>query len=130
MDTRVAVLADYANVTADGKLNIMGVFTTVHTRDVPAVIPHMVFVLQLETNLGDAGSRNIGLELVESDGLVLMGVSGQMEFNKPPDGIPGTANFQMDLNNLILPMFGRYEFRVTIDGERVETVPLQVKRIV
>jgi uncharacterized protein DUF6941 len=39
MDVQVAVLADYANVAAGDKLNVMGIFDTVFAPTLPTVHP-------------------------------------------------------------------------------------------
>ena len=51
---QLAALADAANATADGKLNVLGVFDVLWTQGFPAVHPMMAFVayLQLSANVG------------------------------------------------------------------------------
>jgi len=45
MKARIAVLADYANVTADRKLNVMGVFNVINASRVPAIHRQMQLVV-------------------------------------------------------------------------------------
>ena len=47
MDVTLAVLADYANVSQDGKLNIMGIFQEVNPPLLPFTLPQMYLVLSL-----------------------------------------------------------------------------------
>ena len=50
MQVKLALLADYANVTAEGKLNILGIFDRINVVGVPAVHPQMHFILRLEAH--------------------------------------------------------------------------------
>lgn len=52
MQVPLAVLADYANVTADGKLNIMGIFDIIYAPQVSFVHPQMQLVMKLRTDIG------------------------------------------------------------------------------
>ena len=53
MQVKLAVLADYANVTAEGKLNILGIFDRINLVQVPAVHPQMHLVLRLEARAAE-----------------------------------------------------------------------------
>lgn len=56
MRVALGVLADYANVSADGKLNIMGVFQIVNVIQFPHVHAQMHLVLTLEADPSEAGT--------------------------------------------------------------------------
>lgn len=45
MDVNLALLADYANVSQDGKLNIMGIFQEVNPPVLPFALPQMYLVM-------------------------------------------------------------------------------------
>jgi len=83
MRVALGVLADYANVAADGKLNIMGVFQVVYAAQFPHVHPQMHLVLTLEADLSEAGKRKqLEIKLMGPDGAPLLGVGGEMEVPK------------------------------------------------
>jgi hypothetical protein len=46
-----ALLADYANITADGKLNIMGVFGRMAATRIPATHPSLYLVARFEARV-------------------------------------------------------------------------------
>ena len=48
MRVPLAVLADYANVTTDGKLNIMGIFNRIFASALPVVHPQMRLVMRFQ----------------------------------------------------------------------------------
>jgi len=47
MDLTYLLAADYANITRDGKLNVMGIFSIINAPGFPAVHPQMYLVAQL-----------------------------------------------------------------------------------
>ena len=51
MKTRIAVLADYASLSIEHKLNIMGIFTAINAAQTPVVHPQMKLVTQFEVCL-------------------------------------------------------------------------------
>ena len=57
VDARLAVAADYANVSSDGKLNIMGVFQEVNPHVLPFQLPQMYLVLSWEAPPAEFGSQ-------------------------------------------------------------------------
>src|SRR5215217_3944288 len=48
MEVKLAVLADYANVSQDGKLNIMGIFQEINAPSLPFPLPQMFLVVPFE----------------------------------------------------------------------------------
>lgn len=65
----LGLLADYANVSREGKLNILGIFEQISAQSVPAVHPQMQLVMALEADRVDADrEQKIGIELIDADG--------------------------------------------------------------
>jgi hypothetical protein len=126
MDVRIAVLADYASLSEGSKLNILGIFTTIYSENVPTVHPQMKLVTSWEFNSSEAGTKNIKIELVDEDGKDILSINGEMRFERSPDGRSTTVNQILNLNNMVFPKFGEYEFRILIDGDTKSTVPLTV----
>ena len=69
MQVKLAVVADYANVSSEGKLNILGIFDRINVSDLPAAHPQMHLILRLEAHSTDASStrqRTKTLEMVKA----------------------------------------------------------------
>jgi hypothetical protein len=126
MDVRIAVLADYASLSQGNKLNILGVFTNVHAGNVPVLHPQMVLVLMLEFNSSEAGSKKIKIELVDEDGGEIFSITGELSVNRESDGRATLINQILNLNGIVFPRFGDYEFRVLIDSDTKSIIPLKV----
>ncbi len=127
MQVKLAVLADYANVTAEGKLNILGIFDRINVHDVPAVHPQMHLILRLEAHSAERGrTQNIEIRLYDPDGQTVFEVRGDMV----PQGGPGqtiATNQILTLNNLQLNKTGGYTFVIFVNNDLKSEVPLGVE---
>ncbi len=126
MVPKIAVLADYANVAQGHKLNIMGIFTTIHAAKVPVVHTQMVVVAQFECDLNDAGEKTAKTVLVDADGHEIFRLSGQVVIPRDAEGYPTLFNQLLALNNLELPSFGSYAFQLFFDDEFATEIALRV----
>ncbi|MDE3088536.1 MAG: hypothetical protein KGJ80_04020 [Chloroflexota bacterium] len=129
MKARVAVLADCANVTADGKLNIMGVFNVINAHQVPVTHSQMQLVLSLVPDPWEVNTTvPLEIQLVDSDGRVIFGLKGQVSIGGATAGEQSTANYLLALNNTAFERFGFFEFKVLANDEPFVTIPLIVQR--
>lgn len=128
MDVTVAVLADYANVSQDGKLNIMGIFQEINPSEIPFVLPQMYLVLSLTAGPAEVGlARNIRIPLLYSDGQEILSLHAQMRI--PSSRRPGSRVFineAIGLAGLTFPQAGDYAFHILIGDDDKATVPLHV----
>jgi len=66
---QVAVLADYANIAAGDKRNVMGIFDTLFAPAFPTVQPFMVLALRLRLSYEDGGrTHDLAVSLRDEDG--------------------------------------------------------------
>jgi hypothetical protein len=129
MKTRIAVLADYASISIDHKLNIMGVFTTLTAPKTPVVHAQMKLVTQFEFDASEAGQHQMRVLLVDADGHELLSIGAVVAIQHPHDGRPALMNQIFDLVQLSFPAFGDYEFRIRLDDETVAEIPLIVAQL-
>ena len=126
MQVKLAVLADYANVTGDGKLNILGIFDRMTVGELPAVHPQMHLVLRLEAHSGERDRlHTIEIRLQDPDGDIIFDVQGEIvprgEFHSPV-----STNQILTLNNLQLTKIGEFTFLVFVNNDLKAEVPLVV----
>lgn len=130
MKARVAVLADCANVTADGKLNIMGVFNVIKAPRVPVAHSQMQLVLSLVPDPWEMNTTvPLEIQLVDADGRVLFRFKGQAAFGAAAIDEQLTANYLLGLSSTIFKRFGAYEFKVLVGEEPFATIPLLVQQV-
>jgi hypothetical protein len=129
MKIPMALLADEANVSQEGKLNVLGVFDRIAAPSFPVVHPKLVFVFRVQAEFADMGPPvAVRVRLVDEDGAVLFEASGELA---PPPVEPGqfaTANQIFSLVGVQFPSPGIYKFLVSVGEERHET-PLSVVQL-
>ncbi len=126
MQVKLAVVADHANVSAEGKLNILGIFDRIVVSNLPAVHPQMHLVVRLEAHPAERDrSHQVEVRLHDPDGQAVFELKGEIV----PQGPPGeaiTANHIIGINNLVLARTGEYLFVVFVDHDLKAETPLIV----
>lgn len=127
MQVKLALLADYANVTGDGKLNILGIFDRINLVQMPAIHPQMHLVLRLEAQPAERDrAHGIEIRLHDPEGTTIFEVKGDIV----PHGegaYPVSTNQILTLNNLQLEKIGAYNFVVFINNDLKSELPLHVE---
>lgn len=126
MQVKLALLADYANVTAEGKLNILGIFDRIRVQELPVIHPQMHLILRLEAHPAERDrSHPVEIRLHDPDGETVLDVRGEVV----PHGDVGhtiATNQILTLNNLQLSKSGGYTFIVLVNNDLKAEVPLDV----
>ena len=129
MEVNLALLCDAANTTADGKLNILGTFDTIHAGSFPVVHPMMHLVLRFSASPAEAGeSRDLTIRVLDPDGKNLGDIEGQLVVPSPAQ--PGRRvglELRLSLANTVYPAPGDYAFHVLVGQDEKAVVPLSVE---
>lgn len=129
MDVTVAVLADYANVSKDGKLNIMGTFQEINATELPFQLPQMYLVLSFIAGPAEFGStKNLRVVLLHSDGQEVFALEAQMQVpvNAARPGRRAYINETIGLAGVPFQQAGDYAFSILVGDDEKATVPLYV----
>ena len=124
MDVSLAVCCDAANVSREGKLNLLGIFNSIHAAEFPCTHPHLALVLRVEARLGEEGVYPLAIQLVDEDGQQLFDINGQLSLQGAEPGRPMTAQTIMDINNLQLPRPGTYAFEIFLASHHTRSVAI------
>lgn len=127
MHVSFALFADAANLSQEGKLNILGVFDAVQVGQTPAMHPRAHLVVRLKGTARDAGTHAVTLRWVNPHGDELWSSTGDIEVGTPPSGvgemdIPIVASVDLPLDQV-----GWFTMEVLIDHEEAARVGLQVR---
>ena len=130
MDVTLALLADYANVTREGKLNVMGIFSDINAPIFPWVHPQMQLVLDLEAGAAEWDTqKKVEIKLLDEDANTILAIGADV---KVPRGQPGRrvhVNSILTLGNIKFNKSGDYEFAILIGGETKKEIPLRVNQV-
>ena len=130
VDVTVAVLADYANVSQDGKLNIMGIFQEINPPTLPWALPQMYLVLSFSAGPAEVGTtRDISIVLLDGDGQEILRLDAQMQVPKPKrEGSRAYINQAIGLAGVTFERAGDYTFSILVGDDEKATVPLHVNK--
>ena len=129
MDIQVAVLCDAAT-DYKGKLNLLGTFNSVFTRDLPANYPQCSIVLRVVFKLVEEGSHKLRINFVDEDGkFVMPSIELPFEVKVPENDSFAYRNFILNIQRLKFEKFGQHAVDIAIDGRQEASIPLEVKQI-
>lgn len=127
MEVTLAVLADYANVTKEGKLNVMGLFTHINARVLPYLHPQMILVWEAEAGPAEWETRkDVEIKLLDEAANQILSVRGPLEVPRGELGRPVRINSLMSFNNVKFDAEGDYVFSILIGGETKRDVSFRV----
>ena len=117
MHISFAVFADAANLSQEGKLNILGVFDAVQVAGLPTIHPRTHFVVRLKADGDDTGSHKLTFRWLSPYEEELWSSSGEMSVAPAANPV-----FELDLPiiavvDLPLNVAGQYTMQVTLDGQ-------------
>lgn len=124
----MAVLADEANVSQEGKLNLMGIFDRIAAADFPVAHPKLVFAFRVEAEFADSGRMfPVRVTMEDEDGEVLFEAAGELMAPHVAPGEYSTANQLFSLVGLQFPRAGMYRFVVRLGEVPPHETPLLVQ---
>jgi hypothetical protein len=130
MNVEVFALCDAATVSA-GKLNILGAFDSVNSRQVPGVHAHCAVAMRIRFSRMEEGDHKVKIDFVDEDGKPAMpSLDGVLKvLFRDDDKDSAVTNFVINIQQLKLSNFGAYSFELSIDGGHRASLPLFLKEI-
>ncbi len=127
MHVSFALFADAANLSQEGKLNILGVFDAVHVGQFPALHPRGTFVVRLKAEAPDIGTHEMTLRWINPRGNELWSSSAELVINAAP-GQTGEMDMPIIVQlDLPLDVVGDYLMHIELDGVRHASAALHVR---
>ena len=109
--------ADYANISREGKLNVMGIFDRINAFSFPVRHPQMQLVLKLRAELGETSeSRLLEIKLIDEDGTSLAYLKSEFSFPDYASGQEREFNAILGISDIVFPKPGTYTFVALVDG--------------
>ena len=123
MRTLIFLTADYANITQDKKLNVMGIFNQIWSKSFPAKHSTFHLIIKLCLELGEEPNREreIEIKLINEDATWERPLGPPRNFKFPEERIPGFTpefNLILGVRDMVFPEPGIYQFVVLVDGEQ------------
>ena len=126
MHISFAVFADAANLSQEGKLNVLGVFDAVQVAGLPTIHPRTHYIVRVKADGSDVGTHKLTFRWVSPSEDELWSSSGELNVAPAPNPI-----FEVDLPiiavvDLPLNLPGQYTMQVTLDGQPTASARLFV----
>ena len=129
MKVQLLLLADYASVSSDNKLNVMGVFRSINASNFPAKHSLMYLVLSMVAELGETGqTRTVIIKMLDADGKELLSITNEAELPDDEVGMP-EINMIVQLTDVLFIKPGPYMFVVIVDKDHKAQLSLQVNQV-
>lgn len=130
MNVVLAVIADSANISQEGKLNIMGIFDALYAETFPTIHPEMKLVVQLEADI-DEGEQvhEIEIQMMDADGRKPFVVNGQVVVGEVQPGSPFKTHSILNIRGVQFERPGDFVFNILVDGQVKRQVPLKVLQL-
>ena len=127
MQVSFALFADAANLSQEGKLNILGVFDAVQVGALPTVHRRASLVVHLKGDEQDAGVHSLTLRWLSPTGEELWSTQGQVEVQSAPQNGAGMDLPLIAAVDLPLDQPGSYAMHVAVDDQPSAQVALHVR---
>jgi hypothetical protein len=130
MEVRLSVLCDYASVSQDGKLNILGIFEQIKPLQLPVTLPMMYLVNVYEASPVESNSiKQLRIVLAGPDGGQVFAIEQTVTVPPAPvAGKPVLMNHVVALAGVEFKASGDYAFHLLIGGEEKKRAPLSVNQ--
>lgn len=131
MEVTQAFLADAVNVSADGKLNMLGVFQSILADGVPVLHTRMMLVFAVAFNRQDVIEKHVFQVILKTeDGRVVSKTNDEslaLPWRPETDGLE--YHVITTIHNLVFPVFGLYYFDIVIDGVSFQRAPFRLRAV-
>lgn len=122
--------ADYANITGEGKLNVMGIFNDINAFSFPTKHSSMYLIAKLAPELSEYGqTRAFTVILMDADANHIVELSGEFKVPQPQNGRKPEVNIILDLKDVVFTKPGRYVFVLQVDKDQKDEYTLYVNQI-
>lgn len=126
MHVSFALFADAANLSQEGKLNILGVFDALHVSQFPAVHPRATLVLRLKGTREDVGAHEVAMRWVNPAGQELWSSVGTIDLGALPDDVMEADLPVIAALDLPADGPGGYAMEIAVDGRPAARVGLMI----
>ncbi len=129
MNIEAFLLCDAATEQV-GKLNILGAFDVIWTKEVPATHPACAIAARIRFEKVEEGNHPIKIHIIDEDGNPIgPNLQGNINVNIKEDVDSNITNIVLNIQRLKLEKFGQYRIDIAIDNQIKGSLPFYVRRI-
>ena len=126
MEVEIFALCDAA-ADYGGRLNLLGTFDSLRTKQFPYVHPHCAIAIRVRFERIEEGDHRVRIGIVDEDGKAVgPSVDGSIGVKFPPNFLSVCANMVLNINGIKFEKAGRYAVDLAIDSRHERSLPLTV----
>lgn len=129
MELDYKALCDYASLSIDGKINILGIFQELNPSGFPCVVPNVFIVVSFKASPAEYEmEKSVKLVLVDPDGKQLLAAQGEtIKIPRPRSpGSESRVNQIFGLQGIVVGRHGPYSFEILVDNDTKGHIALLV----
>lgn len=128
MKIEIFTLCDFAGVDASGKLNIIGSFDVVWSKEAPVVHMGCYMAVKVRFEASESRRKKVRFSFIGEDGeTIIPSLEGILEI--PPSSETPSVSLVLNIPRLSLSQFGECSIDMIVDGHSAACLPLYVKRM-
>jgi hypothetical protein len=113
-----------------GKLNLLGAFDTIWSKQIPVVYPACTIAARIRFSQIEAGTHRIKINVIDVDGRIIgPQVEDNINVRIPENEDSSAANLILNIQRMKLDNFGDYRVDLAIDGRQEASLPLKLRQI-
>lgn len=117
MELTLALLCEEARDRADGRFDILGVFTELSAPGFPAVQDRMTAFFIMQWDADEAGTQAFRADLTAADGTRVVTIEGETEVPvRQPGSSAAQTRLALPLEKIVFPQRGPYHFDLVAGG--------------
>lgn len=131
MEVQFALVCDCANVTENGKLNVMGEFDNILSPSFPCVHSTMYFVAKVRLGAADPDELQFELRVIDQDGALAANPISMLarRAESRVDGELTSIRIALQIVGAQFREEGVYSFELLGNGQRLHSVELGAKQL-
>ena len=134
MYIKYVVLSDSVIKGSDGKNSIIGIFSAIYAQKFPCLHSSLSLSIKVEGSESEIGPHEFQIGFVDADhkpvvNSPLKGIFNLDKQTVPFEGIPTAQELTININSILIPKEGLYEFTVSIDGRYLGSSSLYAVQI-
>jgi len=130
MEVKTILLADYANISREGKLNVLGIFQEISAANFPAIHPQMQLVILWETSKAESGrQKEMEIQLRDADGGKMLSLNAEFTIPDGPSGRRIKGQHIIGLNMVKFEKPGTHAFHVLVGGDDKGSILFEVCKL-
>ena len=130
MDVSFAVLADYSNVSTEGKLNIMGIFDHIWAKSFPSIHPYAQLIMRFECGPAEFGTqKDIKIVILDEDGAQISSLDGKINIDAEQKRPHVKVDHSLRIQNMRFESPGQYAISILVSGEEKISIPLTIEQL-